>query len=148
MATNSKLKAYVRYDGTGRVIAGGPILQRFKPKVGNWKQIGAYECCDPSCSNLVYGDDYIVANIEPYGETDALITVLINPVADFAVQGGLFDCDGKLISESTVLGNLFPADNLWIFPAVDLFASCSIQFRKICLNGTAKSGWTPADIGG
>lgn len=48
MATNNKLKAYVRYDGTGRVIAGSLILQRFKPKVGNWKEIDAYECCNPS----------------------------------------------------------------------------------------------------
>jgi hypothetical protein len=47
MATNNKLKAYVRYDGTGRVIAGSLILQRFKPKVGNWKEIDAYECCNP-----------------------------------------------------------------------------------------------------
>jgi hypothetical protein len=45
MANQSKLKAYVRYDGTGRVIAGGPILQRFKPKVGNWVEIDANECC-------------------------------------------------------------------------------------------------------
>jgi len=48
MATNNKLKAYVRYDGTGRVIAGSLILQRFKPKVGNWKEINANECCNPS----------------------------------------------------------------------------------------------------
>ena len=46
MANQSKLKAYVRYDGTGRVIAGGPILQRFKPKVGNWVEIDANECCN------------------------------------------------------------------------------------------------------
>lgn len=46
MATNNKLKAYVRYDGTGRVIAGSLILQRFKPKVGNWKEIPANECCN------------------------------------------------------------------------------------------------------
>jgi hypothetical protein len=45
MATNNKLKAYVRYDGTGRVIAGSLILQRFKPKVGNWQEINANECC-------------------------------------------------------------------------------------------------------
>lgn len=43
---NKRLKAYVRYDGTGRVIAGSLILQRFKPKVGNWKEINAYECCN------------------------------------------------------------------------------------------------------
>jgi hypothetical protein len=48
MASNKKdLKAYVRYDGTGRLISGSLILQRFNPKVGNWKRIQAYECCDP-----------------------------------------------------------------------------------------------------
>ena len=46
MANQNKLKAYVRYDGTGRVIAGGPILQRFKPAVGNWVEIDASECCN------------------------------------------------------------------------------------------------------
>jgi len=46
MANQSKLKAWVRYDGTGRVIAGGPILQRFKPAVGNWVEINANECCN------------------------------------------------------------------------------------------------------
>ena len=48
MATNNKLKAYVRFDGPGRVIAGSLILQRFKPKVGNWQEIDAYECCNPT----------------------------------------------------------------------------------------------------
>lgn len=48
MATNNKLKAYVRYDGDGRVIAGSLILQRFKPKVGNWQEIDANECCNPT----------------------------------------------------------------------------------------------------
>jgi len=48
MATNNKLKAYVRYDGTGRVIAGSLILQRNKPKVGNWQEIDANECCNPT----------------------------------------------------------------------------------------------------
>ena len=44
--SNNNLKAYVRYDGTGRVIAGSLILQRFKPKVGNWQEIPANECCN------------------------------------------------------------------------------------------------------
>ena len=48
MATNNKLKAYVRYDGNGRLISGSLILQRFKPKVGNWKEIPANECCNPT----------------------------------------------------------------------------------------------------
>ena len=44
--SNNRLKAYVRYDGTGRVISGSLILQRFKPKVGNWVEIDANECCN------------------------------------------------------------------------------------------------------
>ena len=48
MASNRKdLKSYVRYDGSGRIIPGSNILQRKKPKVGNWKETQAYECCDP-----------------------------------------------------------------------------------------------------
>lgn len=49
MASNKRInKAYVRYDGTGRVIAGSLILNRFKPAVGNWEEIPAYECCNPT----------------------------------------------------------------------------------------------------
>jgi hypothetical protein len=40
-------KAYVRYDGTGRVIAGALLLNRFKPTGGGkWHEIPAYECCN------------------------------------------------------------------------------------------------------
>ena len=46
--SNNRLKAYVRYDGSGRVISGSLILQRFKPKVGNWQEIDANECCNPT----------------------------------------------------------------------------------------------------
>jgi hypothetical protein len=46
--SNNRLKAYVRYDGTGRVISGSLILQRFKPQVGNWQEIDANECCNPA----------------------------------------------------------------------------------------------------
>ena len=39
------LKAYIRYDGSGRVVSSSVILARNKPKVGNWVEIDAYECC-------------------------------------------------------------------------------------------------------
>jgi len=42
------LKAFVRFDGSGRVVAGSLVLRRKKPKVGNWKEITAYECCNPT----------------------------------------------------------------------------------------------------
>ena len=43
---NQRLKAFVRFDGTGRVVAGSLILRKKAPKVGNWHEITAYECCN------------------------------------------------------------------------------------------------------
>jgi len=53
MATIDKrpLKAYVRFDGTGRIVPSSLILRRKKPKVGNWMEIPAYECCEPTTSS-------------------------------------------------------------------------------------------------
>jgi hypothetical protein len=50
MSNRRDLKAYVRYDGSGKVIPGSLILQRKSPKVGDWKEIDAYECCNPTTS--------------------------------------------------------------------------------------------------
>lgn len=45
--TNARpLKAYVRFDGTGRIVPSSLILRRKKPKVGKWVEIPAYECCN------------------------------------------------------------------------------------------------------
>ena len=40
------LKAYSRFDGTGRIVPGSTVLRRNKPKNGNWKEIQTYECCN------------------------------------------------------------------------------------------------------
>jgi hypothetical protein len=59
-------KAYVRFDGTGRIIPGSLILNRFKPKVGNWQEIDANECCNPALENFLLqesssgNDDFIL----------------------------------------------------------------------------------------
>lgn len=47
----AKLKAFVRYDGMGRVVPGSLILQRSAPKVGNWNEINANLCCNPTPSS-------------------------------------------------------------------------------------------------
>jgi len=49
MASNKRInKAYIRYDGNGRVIPGALLLNRFKPTGGGkWHEIPAYECCNP-----------------------------------------------------------------------------------------------------
>lgn len=48
MATsnNRPLKAFVRFDGTGRIVPSSLILRRKKPKVGKWVEIPANECCN------------------------------------------------------------------------------------------------------
>jgi hypothetical protein len=46
MALQNKLKAFVRFDGSGRVIPSSLILQKSKPKVGDWKEINATQCCN------------------------------------------------------------------------------------------------------
>lgn len=45
MANQRNLKAFVRYDGSGRIVAGSLILRKQKPKVGKWQEINATECC-------------------------------------------------------------------------------------------------------
>ena len=48
MSIQRNLKAFVRFDGSGRVVAGSLILRKNKPKVGKWQEILAYECCNPT----------------------------------------------------------------------------------------------------
>ena len=45
---NNKLKAFVRFDGSGRIVPSSLIVQAFKPKVGNYQEIDAKECCNPT----------------------------------------------------------------------------------------------------
>lgn len=58
MASNKRiLKAYVRYDGTGRVVPGSLILSRIKPKVGRWTETTAYECCNSTTTTTTWSRD-------------------------------------------------------------------------------------------
>jgi hypothetical protein len=50
MATDKKLKAFVRIDGSGRVVPTSLILRKSMPKVGRWVEIPAYECCNTTTS--------------------------------------------------------------------------------------------------
>lgn len=62
MTNKRDLKAYVRYDGSGRVIAGSLVLRRAKPKVGNWKEVQGYECCNDVTLTFTVSDPAI-ANV-------------------------------------------------------------------------------------
>lgn len=48
MSADKRLNAYVRYDGSGRVVPGSLVLRKNKPTVGRWVEVPAYECCNPT----------------------------------------------------------------------------------------------------
>ena len=142
MASNKKdLKAYVRYDGTGRVIAGSLILQRFKPKDGNWQEVQAYECCDPSCPNPVYSEDWIIYDIqEIYG--GVIINLATNPYTGVTVEFQNIDCvTGLPIGEIVAVGPSTGTTYEWFVPSAIWDESCDLQTRKIC-GFNYQSAWT------
>lgn len=146
MASNKKdLKAFVRYDGTGRVIAGSNILQRFKPKVGKWEQIGAYECCDPYCTPPEYEVDYIIQDVV---ESEAGINFIIqtNPFTLVKLQVCVVSCEsdppGRIIPlqiENIPPGSVPPNSYNYFVPWDVLYQGCALGFRKVCTDNV--SGW-------
>jgi hypothetical protein len=40
------LRAFVRIDGSKRVVPSSLILRKNMPKVGRWEEISAYVCCN------------------------------------------------------------------------------------------------------
>lgn len=51
MSSKRDLKAYARYDGSGRLVAGSLVLRNKMPKNGNWVEVQAYECCNPTTTS-------------------------------------------------------------------------------------------------
>jgi hypothetical protein len=57
------LKAFVRYDGSGRVVAGSLILRKQKPKVGKWTEIQGYQCCNDVTLTFDMGEDTTITDV-------------------------------------------------------------------------------------
>lgn len=84
MALQNKLKAFVRFDGSGRVIPSSLILQKSKPKVGNWKEINATECCNSTTTTTT-------VDLRPRISTLACGPLL--PYQDITIVNGSSICD-------------------------------------------------------
>ena len=71
MASNKRiLKHYVRYDNSGKIIPGGNILSRVKPKVGDWTETNAYECCNGTATEM---RSWLLSNVYAPPSADGII---------------------------------------------------------------------------
>jgi len=107
-------KAYIRYDGNGRVIPGALLLNRFKPTGGGkWHEIPAYECCNSVTS---YSLKLTFNNIE----NAALLVGDVNDVNDWNT---FFDLPtlGSPFTSLNVVGNeveLIGGSNIKVKPGL------------------------------
>lgn len=69
MGNQRDLKAFVRYDGSGRVVAGSLIFRRKKPTIGNFQEINSYKCCNFDQSTIIV----TVTSPFPFGYPDFVI---------------------------------------------------------------------------
>jgi hypothetical protein len=72
----AQLKAFVRIDGTGRVVPGTLLLRYKKPGVGNWMEIDSTECCNSVISPKVA---YISCRgVEPCAGRCSTVTIYLS----------------------------------------------------------------------
>lgn len=87
MALQNKLKAFVRFDGSGRVIPSSLILQKSKPKVGNWKEINATQCCDAAPTTTT------TTTVDPRPRISTLACGPLLPYQEITIVNGSSICD-------------------------------------------------------
>lgn len=119
MATIDKrpMKAYVRFDGVGRIVPSSLILRRKKPKVGKWVEIPAYECCNPTTTTqapalrLIF--DSITSANNIVGDATSLSDW--NTFFNLPTNGASFTSVTVIGSEIQLFGgsNISIADNLF-----------------------------------
>lgn len=49
----NKLKAFVAYDGTGKIIPGSLRFAKTKPKNGDWEEIAVSQCCTTTTTTTI-----------------------------------------------------------------------------------------------
>lgn len=83
-----KLRAFVRFDGSGRVVAGSLVLRRKMPKVGRWQEVISDECCGPVIPPAVSDPviDAFDATTIDISWTAATVSPGQNPVTHYLIK--------------------------------------------------------------
>lgn len=124
MANQRNLKAFVRYDGSGRVVAGSLVLRLTKPKVGTWTEIQGYQCCN-----------------------SVTLTYTLSSATITNVALRLY-CNGTLVTKSqstvntTTIGGVVTALNN-AFPNVGVFSNPSGLIIQLVLSGPQETAICP-----
>ena len=153
MANQRDLKAFVRYDGSGRVVAGSLVLRKKKPKVGRWQEILTYECCNPtttttSTSNTTTTTTTIVAcaTLARASSFAVLAASTVTNTGGTVVTGDLGLFPGTSITgfpvPGTVIGTIHQTDAAASNAQIDALAAFT------ALNLLTPTGSVLADIGG
>jgi hypothetical protein len=160
MATVDKrlLKAFVRTDGSGRIIAGSLILRQKMPKIGKWREIQAYQCCDPDFTGGIFigpGSPFTTSTTS----TTGVVCNTLGLASTFAIIGSSTITN---VGATTITGDLglFPGASVTGFPpgvvvgvqqianAAASLAKSAAQSAFTCLSGLSNTGSVGADIGG
>ena len=152
MANQRDLKAFVRYDGSGRVVAGSLVLRKKKPKVGRWQEILTYECCNPtttttSTSNTTTTTTTIVAcaTLARASSFAVLAASTVTNTGGTVVTGDLGLFPGTSITgfpvPGTVIGTIHQTDAAASNAQIDALAAFT------ALNLLTPTGSVLADIG-
>ncbi len=164
MALQNKLKAFVRFDGSGRVIPSSLILQKSKPKVGNWKEINATQCCNDtptttttSTSNTTtttttYSGTYYNAGLASNGSTAVCnnsgpynLPLIVDPNAcsngSITLVSGTY-ADYGIPNGSTIYINLNNGNVI----QVQTYGSSTMSFGCTSCSGTTSTTTTAAPL--
>jgi hypothetical protein len=133
MTNKRDLKAFVRYDGSGRVVAGSLILRRKKPKVGKWTEIQGYQCCN----NVTLTYTLSSATI-----TNVALSLYCSSVVNGVSTPTLISKGRTNVNTTTVAGVVTALNNT--FSNVGVFSNPSGNIIQLVLSGTQETAICPS----
>jgi hypothetical protein len=137
MSNKRDLRAFVRFDGSGRIVAGSLILRKNKPKVGKWHEIQAYECC-----NYIPSPSTTTTTTQGGGGTTPTAWV------GYSSGSSLSACQqvgGTSVVLYTSVSTLTPGTFLYTDAALTQLYSASLGFVPVAINGVV---WQISGVNG